>query len=41
MDHVLEVADRAVIMRRARKVGELVPSKATYEQMISMIVADV
>src|SRR5205085_5995918 len=26
MDHVMEVADRAIIMRRGRKVGELVPS---------------
>jgi ABC-type sugar transport system ATPase subunit len=25
MDHVMEVADRAVVMRRGRKVGELVP----------------
>ena len=25
MDHVMEVADRAVVMRRGRKVGELIP----------------
>ena len=25
MDHVIEVADRAVVLRRGRKVGELVP----------------
>jgi ABC-type sugar transport system ATPase subunit len=27
MDHVMEVADRALVMRRGRKVGELVPSE--------------
>ena len=26
LDHVIEVADRAVIMRRGRKVGEVIPS---------------
>ena len=26
MDHVIEVADRAVVMRRGRKVGEEIPS---------------
>ena len=30
MDHVMEVADRAVVLRRGRKVGELVPSSETY-----------
>ena len=25
MDHVIEIADRAVVMRRGRKVGEEVP----------------
>jgi ABC-type sugar transport system ATPase subunit len=38
MDHVMEVADRAAIMRRGRKVGELVPSAETYTQMVSLIV---
>jgi len=38
MDHVMEVADRAVIMRRGRKVGELVPSAETYAQIVSLIV---
>ena len=27
MDHVIEVADRAVVLRRGRKVGELVPGR--------------
>ena len=30
MDHVMEVADRAVVLRRGRKVGELIPSAETY-----------
>jgi ABC-type sugar transport system ATPase subunit len=38
MDHVMEVADRAVVMRRGRKVGELVPSTETYAQIVSLIV---
>jgi len=38
MDHVMEVADRAVIMRRARTVGEVIPSPETYEQIVSLIV---
>jgi D-xylose transport system ATP-binding protein len=38
MDHVMEVADRAVVMRRGRKVGELVPSAETYTEIVSLIV---
>ena len=38
MDHVMEVADRAVVLRRGRNVGELVPSAETYEQIVSLIV---
>ena len=38
MDHVMEVADRAVVMRRGRKVGELVPSAETYKEIVSLIV---
>lgn len=38
MDHVMEVADRAVVMRRGRKVGELAPSAETYAQIVSLIV---
>jgi len=29
LDHVTEVADRAVVMRRGRKVGEEIPSHDT------------
>ena len=38
MDHVMEVADRAVVMRRGRKIGELVPSPETQTEIVSMIV---
>ena len=38
MDHVIEVADRAIVLRRGRKVGELVPSKETHREMVAMIV---
>jgi ABC-type sugar transport system ATPase subunit len=38
MDHVMEVADRAVVMRRGRKVGEAVPSAETYSEIVSLIV---
>jgi D-xylose transport system ATP-binding protein len=38
MDHVIEVADRALVLRRGRKVGELVPSDETHREMVSLIV---
>jgi D-xylose transport system ATP-binding protein len=38
MDHVIEIADRAVILRRGRMVGELIPSVETYKQIVSLIV---
>jgi ABC-type sugar transport system ATPase subunit len=38
MDHVVEVADRAVVLRRGRKVGELAPSADTLPQIVSLIV---
>ena len=38
MDHVMEVADRAVVIRRGRKVGEVVPSAETYHEIVSLIV---
>ena len=38
MDHVMEVADRAIVMRRGRKVGELVPNQETYKEIVSLIV---
>ena len=41
MDHVIEVADRAVVLRRGRKVGELVPSAETHQEIVSLIVGGV
>ena len=41
MDHVIEVADRALVLRRGRKVGELVPSEETHREMVSLIVGGV
>jgi D-xylose transport system ATP-binding protein len=38
MDHVIEVADRAVVLRRGRKVGEMVPSEKTHRDLVSLIV---
>lgn len=38
MDHVIEIADRAIVMRRGRKVGELVPSPDTRQKIVSLIV---
>ncbi len=38
MDHVIEVADRAVVMRRGRVVGEVVPSEDSRQEIVSLIV---
>jgi D-xylose transport system ATP-binding protein len=38
MDHVMEVADRAVVMRRGRKVGETIPTPETFQEIVSLIV---
>jgi D-xylose transport system ATP-binding protein len=38
MDHVLAVADRAVVLRRGRTVGELVPTSENLEQLVAWIV---
>jgi ABC-type sugar transport system ATPase subunit len=38
MDHVTEVADRAVVMRRGRKVGEEIPSPHSQERIVALIV---
>ena len=42
MEHVIELADRAVVLRQGRKVGELKPSAANQQELVSLIVgADV
>ena len=38
MDHVTEVADRAVVMRRGCKVGEEIPSPDSQERIVALIV---
>jgi D-xylose transport system ATP-binding protein len=38
MEHVIELADRAVVLRQGRKVGELKPSRANQQEMVSLIV---
>jgi ABC-type sugar transport system ATPase subunit len=38
LDHVIEVADRAVVMRRGRVVGEEVPSRENQPRIVSLIV---
>ncbi|KAA3441971.1 ABC transporter ATP-binding protein [Mesorhizobium sp. SARCC-RB16n] len=38
MEHVIELADRAVVLRQGRKVGELVPTKDNKQELVSMIV---
>lgn len=38
LDHVIEVADRAVVMRRGRIVGEAVPTRENQPRIVSLIV---
>jgi D-xylose transport system ATP-binding protein len=37
LDHVIEIADRAVVMRRGRKVGETNPKPENRQEIVSMI----
>jgi D-xylose transport system ATP-binding protein len=38
MDHVMEVADRAVVMRRGRTVGEEIPRPENRARIVSLII---
>ncbi|MEO8094159.1 MAG: ATP-binding cassette domain-containing protein [Pseudolysinimonas sp.] len=38
MDHVMEIADRAIVMRRGRVVGEEVPKPENRTRLVSLIV---
>ena len=38
LDHVIDIADRAVVMRRGRKVGEEIPSRENQQRIVSLIV---
>jgi ABC-type sugar transport system ATPase subunit len=34
----MEVADRAIVMRRGRKVGEAIPDRDNQQRIVSLIV---
>jgi ABC-type sugar transport system ATPase subunit len=38
MDHVMEIADRAVVLRRGRKVGEEIPTRQSQQRIVALIV---
>jgi ABC-type sugar transport system ATPase subunit len=38
MEHVVELADRAAVLRQGRKVGELKPDRSNRQELVSMIV---
>ena len=38
MDHVMAVADRAMVLRRGRKVGESLATESQQEQLVAWIV---
>jgi ABC-type sugar transport system ATPase subunit len=38
MEHVIALADRAVVLRQGRKVGELKPTEANKQDLVAMIV---
>jgi ABC-type sugar transport system ATPase subunit len=38
MDHVMDVADRAIVLRRGRMVGETVPTAENQKQLVGWIV---
>ncbi|WP_404402090.1 ATP-binding cassette domain-containing protein [Pelagibacterium halotolerans] len=38
MEHVIELADRAVVLRQGRKVGQLKPRRDNQQHMVAMIV---
>ena len=38
LEHVTAVADRAVVLRRGRQIGEATPSEEEHERIVSMIV---
>jgi ABC-type sugar transport system ATPase subunit len=38
MEHVVALADRAVVLRQGRKVGELRPDRSSQQELVAMIV---
>ena len=38
LDHVIDIADRAAVLRRGRKVGEEIPTRENQQRIVSLIV---
>jgi D-xylose transport system ATP-binding protein len=38
MEHVVELADRAMVLRQGRKVGEIMPNNSNKQDLVAMIV---
>jgi ABC-type sugar transport system ATPase subunit len=38
MEHVVELADRAVVLRQGNKVGEIKPDRGNQQDLVAMIV---
>ena len=38
LEHIMEIADRAVVLRQGHHVGELEPTRENHERLVSMIV---
>jgi D-xylose transport system ATP-binding protein len=38
MDHVIQLADRAMVLRQGRKVGEIIPDSGSRQEIVAMIV---
>jgi D-xylose transport system ATP-binding protein len=38
LDHVMDIADLAVVLRRGRKVGEAIPTRENHQRIVSLIV---
>ncbi len=38
LDHVIDIADRATVLRRGRKVGEEIPTRESQQRLVSLIV---
>jgi ABC-type sugar transport system ATPase subunit len=38
LDQVMQVADRAIVLRRGKKIGEATPSRENHDRIVSMII---
>jgi D-xylose transport system ATP-binding protein len=38
LDQVMQVADRAMVIRRGRKIGEAIPTRENHDRIVSMII---